>query len=564
MEEAPSPTPSRIFVGGLGRTVTASDLEKTFSSLGCVRGVEIIRTNGRSFAYMDFEPASQKAFDKLFSLYNGCIWKGGRLRLEKAKEHYLARLRREWAADAEFGKGTPSKIDSDIGSLEKSKHLIQEKMQLQIFFPKFKKVKSLPYSGTGKHKYSFQRVEVPSLPVHFCDCEEHCKPSDTTGREHLFTQIGGINEEELNTMNSVMSRLFEREAETKAVDNQIPSYNSDCLTNDIPCMEDEADQSMEVDNLVTNIVMQGNNGRKDAMQIDGRGAILVNQDSAHSKLQSPNDGTTEKQRRSKKRDSGPTNASKPMSKRKSLQFPADESTKDESPSIVPNKEKRSKVHPQEPESSLDVQPIQKLPKSDTDKSSNGLSWLQKSSWKELVGETGNSSFSISDVLPSFASKKQKSTKPNDSVTINSITKGQLNSLKNASKKSDGDDSRTSDIGNQGILKDKVSAPYASDVVTLETARENQASLLGHRDIPKESLQITKDSTFGIFKEPERKVKQEQKTATSAIGGGEVCPFMRCADSEKEWAKARAALSGPVKKKSNKNISSMNARGKLLH
>jgi hypothetical protein len=30
--------------------------------------------------------------------YNGCKWKGGSLRVEKAKEHYMDRLRCEWAA----------------------------------------------------------------------------------------------------------------------------------------------------------------------------------------------------------------------------------------------------------------------------------------------------------------------------------------------------------------------------------------------------------------------------------------------------------------------------------
>lgn len=73
--------------------------------------------------------------------YNGCVWKGGRLKLEKAKEHYLARLRREWAEDAELQKGTPDDIVSDAaGSLEKSKSLTQEKIQLRIFFPGLKKV----------------------------------------------------------------------------------------------------------------------------------------------------------------------------------------------------------------------------------------------------------------------------------------------------------------------------------------------------------------------------------------------------------------------------------------
>lgn len=72
--------------------------------------------------------------------YNGCVWKGGRLKLEKAKEHYLARLRREWAEDVELAKDKPEDSVSSVGSLEKSKGPIQEKKQLQIFFPRIKKV----------------------------------------------------------------------------------------------------------------------------------------------------------------------------------------------------------------------------------------------------------------------------------------------------------------------------------------------------------------------------------------------------------------------------------------
>ena len=76
----------------------------------------------------------------LFVQYNGCVWKGGRLKLEKAKEHYLARLRREWAEDVELAKSndTPEDSVSSVGSLKNSKGPIHEKMQLQIFFPRIK------------------------------------------------------------------------------------------------------------------------------------------------------------------------------------------------------------------------------------------------------------------------------------------------------------------------------------------------------------------------------------------------------------------------------------------
>ena len=59
----------RIYVGGLGGNVTAEDLKNTFSSpqLGSVESVEIVRTKGRSFAYLDFVPSSDKGLAKLFS-----------------------------------------------------------------------------------------------------------------------------------------------------------------------------------------------------------------------------------------------------------------------------------------------------------------------------------------------------------------------------------------------------------------------------------------------------------------------------------------------------------------
>eukprot|EP00268_Persea_americana_P047156 TRINITY_DN4892_c0_g1_i1.p1 TRINITY_DN4892_c0_g1~~TRINITY_DN4892_c0_g1_i1.p1 ORF type:complete len:570 (-),score=122.73 TRINITY_DN4892_c0_g1_i1:175-1884(-) len=545
---------NRIFVGGLGVTVTASDLEQTFSSLGKVMGVEIVRTNGRSFAYMDFQPASEKALGKLFSMYNGCVWKGGRLKLEKAKEHYLARLRREWAEDVELAKDKPEDSVSSVGSLKKSKDPIPEKMQLQIFFPRIKKVKSLPYSGTGKHKYSFQRVEVPSLPIHFCDCEEHCKPSETPGREHLSTfdtQIAEINDQELKIMNSVMSKLFEREATTKAVDSQIASHDYDCLNDShVPYSESEADQSIEADNLVTNITMQRNSCRLGLMQTEGWGKTLTDQEYAPSRLKASGDEPAKKPSKSQGRQkSRPSNASETTSDKKPHLLPADERAKDELPPISP-KTKRKKIHHAEPESSAEAQPIQKQPKTGTDQLADGLAWVQKSSWKQLVGGTGNGSFSISQILPTPASTKQKSSKLNDSDIMNSSGK-QLNLAKNVKFQSSKDHSKTSEVANQATQKNTVNTSNVSCVEPLET-KENQAGLQGGQSVPKDDLQITNNTVFGIFNEPERKGSQEQRTTMAAFGSSETCTFMRSANSEREWKKARAALSGSLKKKANEN------------
>lgn len=58
---------SRVFIGGLSASVTSADIEKTFASLGRVSSVEFVHTNDRSFAFMDFEPNSNKALAKLFA-----------------------------------------------------------------------------------------------------------------------------------------------------------------------------------------------------------------------------------------------------------------------------------------------------------------------------------------------------------------------------------------------------------------------------------------------------------------------------------------------------------------
>lgn len=58
----------RIFIGGLDASVTAADIERTFSSLGRVHNIEFVRTDLRSFGFMDFEPKSDKDLSKLFAV----------------------------------------------------------------------------------------------------------------------------------------------------------------------------------------------------------------------------------------------------------------------------------------------------------------------------------------------------------------------------------------------------------------------------------------------------------------------------------------------------------------
>lgn len=60
-------TATRVYVGGVGESVGEEDLRKIFGALGTIGAVEIVRTKGRGFAYIDFVPATQNSLSKLFS-----------------------------------------------------------------------------------------------------------------------------------------------------------------------------------------------------------------------------------------------------------------------------------------------------------------------------------------------------------------------------------------------------------------------------------------------------------------------------------------------------------------
>ncbi|CAN6862428.1 unnamed protein product [Brassica oleracea] len=343
----------RLHVGGLGESVGRDDLLKIFSPMGSVEAVEFVRTKGRSFAYIDFSPASENSLTKLFSTYNGCKWKGGKLRLEKAKEHYMARLKREWAESASVSASS----DDTVKAPEES----PPSTHLNIFFPRLRKVKAMPLSGTGKHKYSFQRVAVPSLlPKTFCDCEEHSAsltPQETHARDVEALNVG-INEEEVNIMNSVMNKLLQK-------DDSVISEKDDIIVD-------------TKDNILINVVSNG----KDMMDAEldilsrKRKSML---DQTHVSGEGYTEGTK-------------GNNIHPNKKRQSI-IP-EGSGKPEASQAIREKKKPSEVDPDEPSRTTGVK-----------KSNDNISWSQKSSWKALVANGNSSNFSVSSFLPDVNSSK---------------------------------------------------------------------------------------------------------------------------------------------------------------
>ncbi|KAG2299692.1 hypothetical protein Bca4012_011272 [Brassica carinata] len=358
----------RLHVGGLGESVGRDDLLKIFSPMGSVEAVEFVRTKGRSFAYIDFSPASENSLTKLFSTYNGCKWKGGKLRLEKAKEHYMARLKREWAESASV-----SASDDTVKAPENS----APSTHLNIFFPRLRKVKAMPLSGTGKHKYSFQRIAVPSLlPKTFCDCEEHSAsltPLETHARDLEAINVG-INEEEVNIMNSVMNKLLKKDdSSISEKDDSIVSEKDDSIVS-------EKDNIIvdTKDNIVINVVSNGNDMMDTELDILSRKRkSMINQSPASG------EGYAEGEK---------GNNIRPNKRRQSI-IP-EGSGRQEAPQDIRERKKPSKVDQDEPSRTTDVK-----------KSTDNISWSQKSSWKALVANGNSSNFSVSSFLPDFSSSK---------------------------------------------------------------------------------------------------------------------------------------------------------------
>lgn len=123
-------------------------------------------------------------------------------------------------------------------------------------------MKSLPLKGTGKHKYSFQRVEVLSYPKHFCDCEEHSVSFLPLKEQHISKSdllSGGIDAKEFDLMKSVMNKLFEKEMgseigqdEDKLAEEKV----FEGINIDEPQHEDNVEEDMweDEDGLVINMV----------------------------------------------------------------------------------------------------------------------------------------------------------------------------------------------------------------------------------------------------------------------------------------------------------------------
>ncbi|XP_053932547.1 nucleolar protein 8 isoform X2 [Cuculus canorus] len=116
----------RLYVGGLGHTVSKAELQERFGKFGHVLDAEIITRQDdqgnpmKTFAYISVR-ISDVDLKKCMSALNKTKWKGGTLQIELAKESFLHRLALE-REEAKLRKEKPQRNDKAhlLQSLEKA------------------------------------------------------------------------------------------------------------------------------------------------------------------------------------------------------------------------------------------------------------------------------------------------------------------------------------------------------------------------------------------------------------------------------------------------------------
>lgn len=134
----------------------------------------------------------------------------------------------------------------------------------------------------------------------------------------------------------------------------------------------------------------------------------------------------------------------------------------------------------------------------------GYSWTQKSSWKDLVGGMGSTSFSISQVLPNNNSAP--------AVHLN-VTETERSSK-------------------------------SLEATTQLSSEQRLPSSMGML-----STGTTDESTdYAIGGQPKESNKPQKVRVVPKITISEVCPFMRNTESQKQWSKAKKVITGFAKKR----------------
>jgi len=99
---------TRLFVGNLVPALSDILLRASLSKFGTVSSIE--RNTERKFAHVSFSTTKPEDLKRCISTLNGTRWMGTVVRVEVATEHFMARLKREWSAEA---NGIPDEAEAE-------------------------------------------------------------------------------------------------------------------------------------------------------------------------------------------------------------------------------------------------------------------------------------------------------------------------------------------------------------------------------------------------------------------------------------------------------------------
>jgi hypothetical protein len=122
----------RFHLKGIGSNVQLQDLHQFCSKIGKVEELHYPETLTGTGLCKDFAIARVYLNDKsqqIIKQLNGSVWKGSKIRINKAKEHYRDRIKREKVASA---TAAPSSSSSSSSSLSSSRKLSVKTQTLPI------------------------------------------------------------------------------------------------------------------------------------------------------------------------------------------------------------------------------------------------------------------------------------------------------------------------------------------------------------------------------------------------------------------------------------------------
>ncbi|KAK4722034.1 hypothetical protein R3W88_012267 [Solanum pinnatisectum] len=470
------------------------------------------------------------------------------------------------AAPAEMatGEGGNASTKRTVRIYKKGSKL--DEAQIRIYFPK----------GSGKHKYSFQRVEVPSLPIHFF--EEHSVTTYTDKHKSLF-----------------LNRIFERENYSQ----KSPRYFK-------LSKENLVNQEMgDDDNLILH-VLAGANDRttmvKDSIQ-EAMTAIQASEDFVDQEMDDDDENLVINVNSLSKESRLATDIQK-----EGRMMPSNRKRK--APSEVKDGEAHTLLSKAEAKQSLEF-------KRDSQLLNRGAILPKKSPWKDLVSASSGATFSVLDILPSAIPGKEMqygsdgvsefSSDEKDEVTNNEKVSDHLEELAKVESEDAYQAMRKYQISMKSWIKLNLKMKYQmmrkyeismKSWIKLNMKRKSSFSIsqiLPDLSLPKPELPVmgeigtahksnstdkSNSQDFSVeeqnnvhFSKKRPVLDDYQKKETMKNEGSaptpekehvsalkqvlvedtnynETCSFMRSAASMKDWMKTKAALYGSLKKKIN--------------